>query len=59
MALNPRQTRTERERQKAREQGSEPLDPPFPHQRVYFDPFLFGLENEPKEPKKSPFPEPL
>jgi hypothetical protein len=59
MALDPRQSRLERERQKAHEQIAESLGPAFPHNRVSFDPFFSGLEIEPAEPKKSSFPEPL
>jgi hypothetical protein len=59
MALDPRQSRLKRERQKSREQIAESLGPAFPDNRVSFDPFFFGLESEPAEPKKSSFPEPL
>jgi hypothetical protein len=51
MALDPKSNRVEREAEKAKKQEDPPLDPPFPHKRQSFDPFLFRLERETPDEK--------
>ena len=54
MSLDPKNNRREREAEKAKKRAEEPpLNPPFPHKRQGFDPFLFGLQVEPL-PKQTP-----
>lgn len=47
MSLDPKTNRQTREAEKAKKAAEEaPLNPPFPHKRQSFDPFLFSLERE-------------
>ena len=47
MSLDPKTNRQTREADKAKKAAEEPpLNPPFPHKRQSFDPFLFSLERE-------------
>jgi hypothetical protein len=45
--LDPKENRQERERKKAEENKPPPLNPPFPFRVVAFDPWTYGLQNDP------------
>ena len=45
--LDPKERRLERETQQAETDQPPPLDPPFPFKRTPFDPWFFGLQDEP------------
>jgi len=46
--LDPKERRTTREVDRAKKQQQiPPLDPPFPFRPTPFDPFFFGIEEEP------------
>jgi hypothetical protein len=47
VSLDPKTNREEREEVRAANRPEDkPLDPPFPYERVYFDPFNFGVQKE-------------
>jgi hypothetical protein len=47
VSLDPKTNREEREEVRAANRlKDKPLDPAFPYNRVYFDPFNFGVEKE-------------
>ncbi len=47
MGLDPKQNRLEREAKRAQANEPPPLEPPFPFQPTPFDPWFFGIENDP------------
>jgi hypothetical protein len=52
--LDPHQRRLEREAQAVQQNQPPPLDPPFPFQPTAFDPWSFGIENDPPPVPGSP-----
>lgn len=47
MGLDPKENRLEREAKRAKENEPPPLNPPFPFKPTAFDPWFFGIENDP------------
>ena len=50
MGLDPHANRLQREAAKAEKDQPPPLDPPFPFRPTEFDPWFFGIQNEPPPP---------
>lgn len=50
--LDPRARRLTKEAKQKEENEPPPLNPPFPFQRLSFDPWFFGLEDDP--PRATP-----
>ena len=48
--LDPHQRRLDREAQQAEAAVPPPLDPPFPFVPTTFDPWFFGIQNDPLPP---------
>ena len=47
MGLDSKENRLEREAKRAHDNKAPPLDPPFPFKPRPFDPWFFGIQNDP------------
>jgi hypothetical protein len=52
--LDPRARRLTKEAKQKKENEPPPLNPPFPFRRLAFDPWFFGLEDDPPKEGEQP-----
>lgn len=50
MSWDPQTNAEQRAAERAEKEKAPPLDPPWPYRLVAFDPFAFGVDQDPPEP---------